>query len=105
MPIRTWECPECGVQFNTKATSPAHCGDVAALPILTAPTTKFMEKMDSEKGTSALVGQTAILKERARNHSRDVEMGDLIENNERELAYQNGWLTKSGLRRKAIDDK
>jgi hypothetical protein len=72
---------------------------------MTAPTTKFMEKTDPEKGKSVLVGQTAILKERARNHSRDVELDDLIQNNERELAHQNGWLKSDGTRRKAIDDK
>jgi hypothetical protein len=105
MPIRTWKCQECGLEFKTKSTYPTHCGDAKADLVMTAPTTKFMEKTDPEKGTSAMVGQTSILKERARAHSRDVEMDDLIQNNEKDLAYQNGWLKKDGTRRKAIDDK
>jgi hypothetical protein len=104
MPLRTWRCPRCETEFKTKAWHPTHCGEVAAELVLTVPATKFMEKTDPEKGTSAMVGQTAILKARARAHSRDVDMDDLIANNEKNLAYQNGWLTKDGVKRKKIDD-
>lgn len=105
MPFRTWRCPECGLDFKTKAKYPSHCGDVQAEMVITVPTTKFMEMTDPEKGKSVLVGQTAILKERARNHSRDIELDDLIQSNEKDLAFQNGWLKKDGTRRRAIDDK
>ena len=71
---------------------------------ITAPGTKFMEKTDKERGKSQMVGQERILRERARKHSRDVEMGDLIETNPKEVAYASGWLTEAGTRRKAIDD-
>lgn len=72
---------------------------------MTAPGTKFMEKQDADRGKSAMIGQEKILKERARKHSRDVEMHDLVQKNERDLAHQNGWLNDNGTIRKAIDDK
>jgi hypothetical protein len=63
-----------------------------------------MEKKDAERGISQMVGQEKILRERARKHSRDVEMGDLIETNSTEAAYMSGWLDKDGKKRRAIDD-
>lgn len=105
MPLRTWRCPECGLEFQTKTKAPTHCGDVAAELVLTAPKTKFMEKVDQERNKSNVVGQQAVLKERARKHSRDNETHDLIQNNDRETALKNEWLKEDGSIRKAIDDK
>ena len=104
MPLRLFECTECGMQFKTKKPKPLHC-EVEAMPLMTVPGTKFMEKQDQDKNRSAMVGQENILRERARKHSRDVEMDDLIQKNERELAHQNGWINEKGTRRTAIDDK
>ena len=103
MPLRLFECPECGIQFKTKQSHPMHC-DAVAEPVMSAPDVKFMEKMDAEKGRSQMIGQQQILKERSRKHSRDVEMHDLIQNNETELSFQNGWLNKDGKKRTGIDD-
>lgn len=115
MPLRTWKCPLCGYERRSFKRSPEcnHNQDEEGIPVplvemelvITAPQTKFMEKIDPERGKSNLVGQSAILKARARNHSRDVELDDLIQGNERQLAHQNGWLKDDGTRRKAIDDK
>lgn len=63
-----------------------------------------MEKTDPERGKSVMVNQMKILRERARSHSRDVEMDDLIQNNEKQVGFQNGWVKKDGTRRKKIDD-
>lgn len=87
----------------TKTAAPHHCL-ILAEQLLTAPQTLFKEKQDPENNKSALVGQQKILKERARKHSRDIEMDDLIQNNEKDLAFQNNWLNKDGKKRKAIDD-
>jgi DNA-directed RNA polymerase subunit RPC12/RpoP len=104
MPLRLYKCENCGEQFKTKTQEPVHCAGFKSLLQLTAPQISFYEKTDAEKGKSALVGQTKILRERARKHSRDVDMEDLIQNNERQIAQQNGWITKDGTKRKAIDD-
>lgn len=103
MPLRTWKCVVCEEQSLTKNAAPAHC-ELPMELFMVAPATKFMEKTDAEKGKSALVGQQKILKERARKHSRDVEMDDLILNNDKELAHQNKWLKADGTKRRAIDD-
>jgi hypothetical protein len=62
-----------------------------------------MEKVDHEHNKSNVIGQQAILKERARAHSRDHETDDLIDTNTREVAEQNKWITE-GRKRKKIDD-
>jgi hypothetical protein len=64
-----------------------------------------MEKTDAERGKSAMIDQQKVLKERARKHSRDVDMDDLIQNNEKDLAHKNGWVRPDGTKRRSIDDK
>jgi hypothetical protein len=105
MPLKLYRCPKCGAELKTKVNNPTHCDGLACDPILTAPEVKFQEKRDSDRNASALVGQEKILRERARKHSRDVEMDDLIMSNDRTTALQNGWIKPDGQKRKAIDDK
>lgn len=105
MPLKLWKCHECGSEFQTKAKAPTHCDDVQAELVLTAPKTKFMERISHEHGKSAVIGQQAVLKERARNHSRNHETHDLIQNNSQEDALKNHWINESGDVRKSIDDK
>lgn len=104
MAIKIWKCQQCGDQFRTKATAPTHCGDAVCELVITPPKAKFMEKIDADHGKSRMVGQESILRERARVHSRTVELNDLIENNGQEMAYKNGWLKEDGKVRKKIDD-
>lgn len=104
MSIKTWKCPKCGVEFKTKVEVPEHCEGVKAELIITSPGTKFMEKMDPERGKSKMVDQEKILKERARAYSRDNELSDLIEKNDKQLAYMSKWLKSDGTKRKKIDD-
>lgn len=104
MPLRLWKCKECGEEFKTKSDSPEHCS-VPSEMLITSPSTKFMEKIDSERGKSALVGQQKMLKERSRAHSRDVETDDLAQRNGFQESVRKGWVKEDGTRRKAIDDK
>lgn len=103
MPIRTFQCQSCKKQFRSKQEQPRHC-EMPADNVLVAPQTKFMEVTHADKGISRMVNQDKMLKSRARSHSRDVEMNDLIENNPREEAIKNGWIREDGQTRKAIDD-
>ena len=73
--------------------------------LVNSPTTKFMEPIDKEAGKSQMKDQKKILLERARNHSRDVEMHDLIQMNPQEVAKQNKWIKEDGTKRKSIDEK
>jgi hypothetical protein len=91
--------------FKSKKDQPEHCPEVYCEPLLIPPQVKFMEKVDKDKNKSQLVGQQQILKERARKHSRDVDMHDLIQANPKEDAVKNGWITDRGTKRRAIDDK
>jgi hypothetical protein len=72
---------------------------------LALPSTKFLEAVDKDGGKSQLKDQQKILLERARAHSRDVEMHDMIQNNPQQISYQNKWLKEDGTKRSAIDDK
>jgi hypothetical protein len=65
----------------------------------------MMEPQDKERGKSQIKDQQKILKEKARGHSRDVEMTDLIEANPMDEAVKNGWVREDGKPRKKIDDK
>lgn len=105
MPLKLFRCPECGEEFRTKTANPVHCDDVAAEHLMTPPGTKFMEKLDADHNKSNMVGQQAMLKERARKYSRDHETHDLIQMNDKESALKNQWLKEDGTTRKAIDDK
>jgi len=104
MPLKLWECPLCGAQVKTKQTEPMHC-DTLCKVVLTTPSVKMMETTDPERGKSELKDQQKILKARARQHARDVEMDDLIQTNESTIAHQNRWVMPSGQRRKKIDDR
>lgn len=115
MPLRTWKCELCGHQRESfkKAPTCNHNQEEEGTPvpvlemvqIITAPGTKFMEKPDPDRDKSQMVGQTTMLRERARKHSRDVEMHDLIQMNDRDTAHQNNWLKTDGTVRKNMDDK
>lgn len=104
MPLRLWECTVCGHQLQSKKDGNQHCNQVMT-QVITAPLTKFMEKTDADRGKSAMIDQQKTLKERARKHSRNTDLDDLIQGNERELAVKNQWVREDGTKRKSIDDK
>ena len=74
---------------------------------LVAPQAKFLEKINEDRGISRQKGLTAILKERARNHSRDVDLDKTIHisriNGMDSFAKKN-FLNKNGTKRRKIDD-
>ncbi len=76
--------------------------------VLIAPNSKFMELKDPQTGKSVLRNQTAILKARARNHSRDVDLDDSIQrgtlNSVSPSLIKNNFLNNKGEKRRRIDD-
>lgn len=108
MPLRTFKCPVCGEIIKTlKKEIPMHC-DTAAEQVLAAPSTRFNEYRDpenKEKGKSQLKDLQKILKERARNHSRDNDLHDLVQTNNDDVSKMNKWIKEDGTVRKKIDDK
>lgn len=115
MPIRRFKCPLCGYERETFKKEPKcnHNQEEEGTPVplvlmevmLTVPQTRFLEATVKERGKSQLVGQQKDLKERARAHSRDVEMDEFIQKNDTETAHAAGWVKPDGSKRKAIDDK
>lgn len=104
MAIWNYNCAICGCTFRTKKSNPEHCG-IGAEKLLSVPSIKYMEKADPILGISALKDMDSITLERSRNHSRDHELDELIqENREHTNPHDNQWLTKDGLKRKAISD-
>jgi phosphoglycerate-specific signal transduction histidine kinase len=119
MPIKTHKCPECGFVETAmrKPTSvPPRCEkcyyereiDVRMNRVFKAPEAKFMEKTDSFRNKSKRIGQDKELLERARVHSRDHALDELIQTNEAEIVKKNKWLVENSdgslRKRKKIDD-
>jgi len=75
---------------------------------ITIPSTKFMVCVNSETGKSKLKDMDKILKARARNHSRDVNLDDVIQTNKAvdgtEANVQRALLNNKGKRRTKLDD-
>lgn len=116
MPLRIYKCTICSNVVET-FKKPLMCfhenseyswADPSEYEVvLSAPQTKFMEPRDpeaKEKGKSVPKDFNRIVKERARNHSRENEMDELIATNERKVAEAAKWLKPDGRRRKKIDD-
>lgn len=72
--------------------------------ILSVPEAKFMEARDLDRKKFVLKDQDRMLKQRAKNYIRDVEMHDMIQSNSQETAKQMGWLNEKGLKRTKIDE-
>jgi hypothetical protein len=110
MPLFNYECQNCGTQLETFKKDPVcSCSGEAKTmkKKLAAPPAKFMEPRGpeaKERGRSVMKNQDKILRERTRNHSRDVELGDLIQTNKPEVVQAAGWLNDQGTKRRKIDD-
>lgn len=75
--------------------------------VISAPSSKFMVKANLATGRSKLKDADKILRARARNHSRDVGLDDLIHVNRvngLEDKVKLNLLNEKGERRKKIDD-
>jgi hypothetical protein len=75
--------------------------------ILTAPNQKFMVTADAQHGKSKIKDQDKMLKARARNYSRDVNIDDNISINQANGLKESvavNLLNKKGERRRKIDD-
>lgn len=75
--------------------------------ILQAPNQKFMIKANPERGISQIKDQKKMLKERARNYSRNVDLDDNIQINKLNglnAQVNKNLLNSKGERRKKIDD-
>lgn len=75
--------------------------------VIVAPNQKFMVTANKATGTSKIKDSKKILTERARNHSRDVELDDNIQVNNAnglEAKVKANLLNEKGERRRKIDD-
>ena len=75
--------------------------------VISAPNQKFMVSANKSTGKSKMKNATAILTERARNHSRDVDADATIQlnlANGLEGQVKRNLLNSKGERRKKIDD-
>lgn len=103
MPIRWFKCTKCEKEFRSKKENPVHCEGYYSELILKAPNFK-MQETDPKTGKVRMQDQDKILRERARNHSRDNDLDDLIQKNNPNDAKKNAWINEKGEKRKAIDD-
>lgn len=115
MPLRYFECPICGYIRETLRNKTPKCNhnqeeEGEPLPLvdmeelMVPPQTKMMEKVDPYTGKSRMKDQQKILKERARNFSREHELDELIQINKNNDLAGTQFLNKEGKRRKKVDD-
>lgn len=113
MPLRVFKCPRCGILRETLKKEVQQCHHVEDDETffvkmeeqLTSPSTKLLETIDPYTGKTRLKDQMKILKERARNHSRDIELHDLVQMNRDNKLTGTQFLRKDGTTRKKVDDK
>ena len=103
MPFRSYKCQECGNRMISRnpISQCSECFSKDVKLVIRPPKARFFEKID---GKSSMVDSDRILKERARNHSRDHDMHDLVQKNPAEEAIKNGWVKENGQTRKRVDD-
>lgn len=103
MALKLYTCATCGATLKTFKAQPQHCG-LEMHNTLVAPEAKMTEARDLERGRHVLKGQDKILKNRAKDYIRDVEMHDMIQSNTPEISRQMGWLNDKGQKRSKIDE-
>jgi len=73
--------------------------------IIKTPNQKFMEKANEATGTSKIKDQDKMLRERARNHSRDVDLDDNIQlNKSNDFQVSQNFLNDKNEKRRKVDD-
>ena len=106
MAVNYFKCIKCGEVIRSMKKDPSHCDSIMER-ILVAPQVKFEEYSDhvaKEKGKKQLKDQKKMLLERARNHSRDNDLDDLIQQNNDGIAIKNQWMDENGKKRRKIED-
>ncbi|MCG3175430.1 MAG: hypothetical protein MOGMAGMI_00359 [Candidatus Omnitrophica bacterium] len=112
MTLKLYSCPNCGFEKESfkdlsKDECPQKIDEECAFlsPKISCPSSKFMVKVNSATNKSKLKDSDKMLKERSRNHSRDVDLDDVIQlNKTNSFAVSNNFLNEKGERRKKIDD-
>lgn len=111
MALRLFVCPVCGIEKETLKKVDPKCSwdhpESSMEEQIKAPNQKFMITANAATGTSKMKDSTKILKERARNHSRDVLGDDNIQiNNDNGLkeSVARNFLNSKGEKRRKIDD-
>lgn len=118
MPLKLYKCPLCQHERETLRPRIPKCNHnqeeegfptplVEMVEVMTAPNQKFMITSNPEKHTSKLKDAERILKARARNHSRDVDLDVTIQKNlDNGLNEQvaRNLLNNKGQKRRKIDD-
>ena len=115
MPLRKFKCPLCGHVRETLRNKTPKCnhgqeeegepiGLVEMEQILEAPDTKMLETTDPATGKKRTKNLNKVLKERARNHARDVEADEIIQKNRDNKLTGTQLLNKNGERRRKVDD-
>lgn len=104
MPLKKYKCSICGEVTQTlKRKVPSHCEQEMEL-LIEAPATASLETVDKFTNKKRLKNQQKILKERARNYSRDQELDDLIQTSKSHELTASQFLNKSGKKRNKFDD-
>lgn len=116
MGLKIYECPICKFEHKTLKTlsEPVLCEDVnknytekcsTLILSMNCPSTKLVEIADKATGRRKLKDMDKVLKERSRNHSREVELDDNIQiNSDNKFQVSRNLLNEKGERRRKIDD-
>jgi len=106
MPVKYYKNKETGEVKRTLKGCPKPEKDWEE--VIKAPSSKTMECSDETTGKSKIKGVDKTLKERARNHSRDTGIDDLIQINRNagsdESAINQNFLNEKGEKRRKVDD-
>lgn len=103
MPLRIYRNKKTGEEVRTLKTKDSKEWEEVLVP----PGQKFMVAANVATGTSKLKDQDKILKERSRNHSRNVDLDDTIQVNKAnglDASVATNLLNEKGRRRTKLDD-
>lgn len=103
MPIHILKCSVCDEKVRSLSKDRDHCGK-HMVPVIASPEAIFKEPRDKEHGKSVLKDMNKIVYKRFKDHARDNELHDLIQQNPGEASKVRGWLNEHGTIRKKIDD-
>jgi len=104
MPLRRYKCDKCGKERETLKKGVPECCELKMEEVLEAPKTKLMVKANKATGRSKMKDMDKVLKERARNHARDVEGHDIIQKSGINQITAANQLNDKGEKRKKADD-
>lgn len=101
MALKYYKNKETGEVKRTLSGSPGEGWE----EVITAPNQKFMITANPSTKKSKLKDMEKVLKERARNHSRDHDLDETIQlNRDNQFQVSRNLLNSKGEKRKKIDD-